>query len=78
MIDVNRILATINGQSFVTPALVALAFRKVYRHRIIITGAKDERSMQYGSGINAVASYLEGSTPEKILETVLQEVEVPV
>ena len=61
-----------------TPALVALAFRKVYRHRIIITSAKDERSMQYGSDISAVTSYLKGLTPEKIIEMVLEEVEVPV
>lgn len=61
-----------------TPAIVGLAFRKIYRHRIQITSPERERSMQYGSDLNAVAALLEDVTPEKVLENVLEAVEVPV
>jgi hypothetical protein len=62
----------------VTPSLVALAAKKVYRHRIRIASAETERSMQYGSDIEAVREMLEGLTPEVVIDTVLQTVECPV
>ena len=60
-----------------TPSLVALAARKIYPHRITITTPENERSMQYGSDLAAVAAMLEGFTPEQVIEEVLAAVEVP-
>lgn len=60
-----------------TPSLVALAARKIYPHRIVITTPEDERSMQYGSDLTAVAALLEGITPEAIMDEVLASVEAP-
>jgi len=75
---ISRILTTIHGNSFATPAIIGLAFRKVYRHRVQITTADFERSVQYGSHPKTIASILDGITVDSILENVLQEVEVPV
>ncbi|KAL6721602.1 hypothetical protein ACLMJK_000706 [Lecanora helva] len=76
--QLSRILTVIHGQSFVTPAIIALAFRKIYHHRIRIVTPDFERSIQYGSHLNAVASYLEGVTVDTVIEDVLNELEVPV
>ena len=73
----DRCLASLHGQSYVTPALVALAAKKVYPHRIVITKAEDERSMQWGSKIEAVATALRGVTPESVIDDVLGKVDVP-
>lgn len=73
----SRCLAPLHDLEFVTPSLVALAARKIYSHRIVITTARDERSMQYGSDLAAVATMLEGMNPEQVIESVLEEVEVP-
>ncbi|MCJ1337960.1 hypothetical protein MMC09_003244 [Bachmanniomyces sp. S44760] len=70
-------LAPLHSLDFVTPSLVALAARKIYRHRIHITAPEDERSMQYGSNLAAVAALLEGVTAEGIIEEVLASVEAP-
>ena len=72
-----RSLAPLHSLDFVTPSLVALAARKIYRHRIHITAPEDERSMQYGSNLAAVAALLEGVTAEGIIEEVLASVEAP-
>ncbi len=74
----NRILSNIHGYAFATPAIIGLAFRKIYRHRIKITTADFERSMQYGSDLKAVSAMLKGVTPDGVLENVLAAVEVPV
>lgn len=63
--------------NYITPSLVALAARKVFPHRIEITLPEDERSMQWGSNLDAVAEKLEGVTPEIVVEQVLSEVEAP-
>lgn len=60
-----------------TPSLVQLAARKVYRHRINIVAPEDERSMQYGSDLAAVTAMLEGLTAEEIIDEVLGTVEAP-
>ncbi|KAA6408637.1 MAG: hypothetical protein FRX48_07719 [Lasallia pustulata] len=70
-------LAPLHGLEFVTPSLVALAARKIYPHRIAITTPENERSMQYGSDLAAVAAMLEGVTPEQVIDEVLGAVEVP-
>jgi len=72
-----RCLAPIHGIEFVYPSLVSLAARKIYSHRITISSAEDEKSMQYGSDLAAVSSMLEGITPEQVIESVLEDVEVP-
>jgi hypothetical protein len=71
-------LAPLNKVDYVTPALVALAVRKVYLHRIRIAAAERERSMQWGSDVDAVRELLEGIGPEEVLEQVLSQVAVPV
>ncbi|KAF1970649.1 hypothetical protein BU23DRAFT_581979 [Bimuria novae-zelandiae CBS 107.79] len=70
-------LAPLHGLSYITPALVALAARKIYPHRIQITSPENERSMQWGSSLDAVKAVLEGVTPDDVVEEVLQSVEVP-
>ena len=60
-----------------TPSLVALAARKIYRHRITIVAPENERSMQYGSDLAAVTTLLEGINAEQVIEEVLGMVEVP-
>lgn len=54
-----------------TPSLVALAARKIYLHRIHIVKPEKERSMQYGSDLEAVSALLEGVGPEEVIEDVL-------
>jgi len=63
--------------TFVTPTLVALAAKKIYPHRIEIITPEKERSMQWGSDINAVTAALEGVGPETVIDDVLGLVEVP-
>jgi len=56
---------------------VVLAVKKIYPHRIQIATPEKERSMQYGSDLKAVCNFLEGLSPESIIETVLSAVECP-
>lgn len=70
-------LAPLHGLTYVSPSLVALAARKIYPHRIVITAPEDERSMQWGSSLEAVKAVLDGVTEEEVIEEVLQSVEVP-
>lgn len=74
---VTKCLAPLNNLSFVTPSIVALSVRKVYRHRLQLTTVMQERSLQYGSDPTEVAKVLEGLTPESVIRQVLHEVEVP-
>lgn len=71
-------LTLLHGQTYATPAIIGLASRKVYRHRVEITTAAYERSTQYGSQQAIISSILSGATPENVIEIVLAEVEVPV
>ncbi|MCJ1256161.1 hypothetical protein MMC24_003981 [Lignoscripta atroalba] len=72
-----KCLAPLHSLTFTTPSIVALAARKIYRHRITITAPEDERSMQYGSNITAVRTLLEGVDPEGVIAEVLASVEAP-
>ncbi|EAA32252.1 hypothetical protein GE21DRAFT_7274 [Neurospora crassa] len=73
-----RSLAPLHGLDFVTPALVGLAAKKVYLHRIeIVASPERERSMQWGSEPVAVEAMLEGVGPEEVIEDVLGMVAVP-
>ncbi|EDN91116.1 hypothetical protein SS1G_00519 [Sclerotinia sclerotiorum 1980 UF-70] len=66
-----RCLAPFHGLPYVTPSLVALAARKIYLHRIEIANPERERSMQWGSDLDAVRELLDGIGPEDVIEDVL-------
>jgi len=66
-----RCLAPLHGLAYATPSLVALATRKIYLHRIQIVKPEKERSMQWGSDLEAVATLLEGVGAEDVIEDVL-------
>ncbi|KAI9709548.1 MAG: hypothetical protein M1820_003308 [Bogoriella megaspora] len=72
-----RALAPLHALTFVPPSLVALAVRKVYSHRLLLVAPEDERSLQWGSDVEAVKELLEGLTVEDVIEDVLKTVEVP-
>lgn len=76
--NIDRYLAIIHGQTYISPSFVALAIRKIYPHRIIITRPEAERSVQYGSKLSAVSAIIQGYTPGKVIEEVLQSVEIAV
>ncbi|KAE8154982.1 hypothetical protein BDV25DRAFT_64167 [Aspergillus avenaceus] len=67
----SKLLATLHGNDFLTPSIVGLAAKKVFRHRIIIAKPEDDRSLQYGSDLKAVALVLSYATPDTILDSVL-------
>jgi hypothetical protein len=50
---------------------MALAARKVYAHRIAIVSPEKERSMQWGSDMEAVAALLDGIGAENVIDEVL-------
>lgn len=66
-----RFLAPIHGIDYLTPSIVALAARKVFRHRIVVASPEDDRSLQYGSDLGAVSHVLMDVTPDSILDGVL-------
>lgn len=73
-----RCLAPLHKLDYATPALVALAARKIYLHRIRITAPAKERSMQWGSRLEAVEVALADVGPEEVIEDVLELVTAPV
>ncbi|KAF2396827.1 hypothetical protein EJ06DRAFT_515697 [Trichodelitschia bisporula] len=73
----SRALAPLHGLDYIPPSLVALAARKVYPHRILIVKPEDEKSVQWGSSVQAVAALLEGLTPKDVVEEILSSVEPP-
>lgn len=50
---------------------MALAARKIYVHRINIVKPERERSMQWGSDVEAIATVLDGIGAEDVIEEVL-------
>jgi hypothetical protein len=66
-----RLLATLHGIDYLTPSIVALAARKAFRHRIVLAEPEDDRSLQYGSDIQAVTKVLAPASPDSILDGVL-------
>ncbi|KAF7586033.1 hypothetical protein BBP40_009650 [Aspergillus hancockii] len=67
----SKLLAVLHGNDYVTPSIVALAAKKVFRHRITVAKPEDDRSLQYGSDLKAVAQVLSYATPDTILDSVL-------
>ena len=76
--DLDRHLAAIHGQTYVSPSLVALAVRKIYPHRITIVQPEAERSVQYGSDLKAVSAVLKDYHPSRVIAEVLASVDIPV
>jgi MoxR-like ATPase len=76
-IKLAKSLAPLHGLRYVTPSLVTLAVKKIYPHRISITPPERERSVQWGSNIDAVTAVLEGMGPDAVIDDVLGSVEVP-
>ncbi|OQE94187.1 hypothetical protein PENNAL_c0004G03471 [Penicillium nalgiovense] len=66
-----QLLAPLHGIDYLTPSIVALAARRVFRHRIIVTPPGEDRSLQYGSNLHAVSDVLADVTPDSILDGVL-------
>lgn len=69
--NVNRLLAALHGIDYCTPSITALAAKKVFRHRIVVSKPEDDRSLQYGSDLKTVSRVLAHVTPEEILDSVL-------
>ncbi|RHZ66468.1 uncharacterized protein CDV56_101686 [Aspergillus thermomutatus] len=67
----SKLLATLHGIDYLTPSIVALAARKAFRHRIVLAKPEDDRSLQYGSDIQAVTKVLAHATPDSVLDGVL-------
>ncbi|KAI1004428.1 hypothetical protein K3495_g3782 [Podosphaera aphanis] len=66
-----RCLASLHNLAYVSPSLVALAARKIYIHRMKIVAPENERSMQWGSDLQAVTELLDGVGAEEVLKDVL-------
>ncbi|PQE23719.1 ATPase associated with various cellular activities AAA_3 protein [Rutstroemia sp. NJR-2017a WRK4] len=66
-----KCLAPLHGLEYATPSLIALAARKIYLHRIEIVEPERERSLQWGSDLNAIQELLDGVGPEDVIEDVL-------
>lgn len=73
-----RCLAPIHTLDYVTPALVGVAAKKTYLHRIRITTPENERSMQWGSSLDAVTALLNDVGPEQVINDVLSMVTAPI
>ena len=72
-----RCMVSLHGLEYATPSLVALATRKIYRHRLHIIKPEKDRSMQYGSDAAAINGLLRNVTAELVIEEVLLGVEAP-
>lgn len=68
-----RCLAPLHGLGYVTPSLIALAARKIYRHRIDVVRPENERSMQWGSELEVVEALLKDISPDDIIEDVVNK-----
>lgn len=77
-VDLAKYLAPLHGIDFVTPSLIDLAAKKVFPHRLIIAPADRERSTQFGSDVDAVKMYVDGLTPEVLIDIVLAKVPAPI
>ncbi|KAF2225705.1 hypothetical protein BDZ85DRAFT_70115 [Elsinoe ampelina] len=74
---VARSLAVLHGLDYVTPAIVGLAVRKVYLHRLVLADERTERSLRWGSDAEAVRDNMKDVTVEGAIETVLASVQSP-
>ncbi|EXJ84033.1 hypothetical protein A1O3_04700 [Capronia epimyces CBS 606.96] len=72
-----KYLAPFHGIDYVTPALITLAAKKVYPHRIIMASPTRERSTQYGTNVTTARDLLRDLDPHTVLQHVLDTVECP-
>lgn len=72
-----KCLCPLHDVRYATPSIVKIAARKVYSHRITVTTPEAERSMAYGSDIEAVTKFLQLWTPDLVLDDVLDNVLIP-
>ncbi|GAD99953.1 conserved hypothetical protein [Paecilomyces variotii No. 5] len=77
LLRLSKCLASLHGLDYVTPSIVALAAKKVYRHRIIVASPEEDRSLLYGSDEAAVSKLLRDVNPDIIIENVLGDIEAP-
>lgn len=70
-------LAPLHGLDYVPPSLVALAAKKVYPNRLVLATEANERSLQWGSDVEAIRLLLEGVTVEDVIEDVIRSVAPP-
>jgi MoxR-like ATPase len=77
LLSLSHVLAPLHGLDYVSPGLVTLAARKVYPHRIVLATQDNERSLMWGSDVEAVREMLEGVTVEDVIEDVLASVPTP-
>lgn len=77
LILLSKALAVIHRLTYVTPSLVDLATQKIYPHRISIAAPQQERSLQYGSALEAIKSTLKDATPQTIIFKTLDNLEQP-
>lgn len=73
----SRYLAPFHGIDYVTPALVALAAKKIYPHRIVIASPSRERSTLYGTDVATAGDLLRDLDPHKVIQEVLDTVDCP-
>ena len=77
LLSLAHVLAPLHSLNYVTPSLVALAAKKIYPHRVVITTAENERSTMWGSSAGMVAEFLDGLAVEDVIDDVLASVETP-
>ncbi|KAL1996196.1 hypothetical protein VTN49DRAFT_248 [Thermomyces lanuginosus] len=77
LLELAKCLTPLHGIDYLTPSIVALAAKKVFRHRLRIAGPEDDRSIQYGSDKKVIAQILKGIDSDSVIEHVLSEVEPP-
>ncbi|KAK9479966.1 hypothetical protein V1514DRAFT_350877 [Lipomyces japonicus] len=72
-----KCLAPLHGINFATPILVSIATRKVYSHRLAIPLPEEERTMIYGSDLDAVKNFLQHWTADLVIDDVISSVAAP-
>lgn len=56
---------------------MVLAAKKIYTHRIEIVQPQNERSLQWGSDLEAITEILSGVGAEEVIDDAIEAVEVP-
>lgn len=73
----SRAFSVLHGIDYVPPALVDMAFRKTYLHRVVLADRNTARSLQWGSQPDAVEKDMAGITAEAALNAVIASVDTP-
>lgn len=70
-------IAVLHGLEYVTPAVVGLAVRKVYFHRLVLADEHTERSIRWGGDPGAVQMAMKGVDVDMAIDAVLAGVQSP-